>query len=128
MDCNALQKNYVPLKNFRLEIISDLSKCCKESRKGRRSSDNNETRTIKHPVVERPDSVSRLDCYGHWPVHTSKGRYRHCAKGTSLRNVTADYALPTPKTTLRPFIKIINIRLLKIVKNICTVFLINRYL
>ncbi|KAJ8914848.1 hypothetical protein NQ315_014861 [Exocentrus adspersus] len=58
--------------------------CGRESRKRRPISEVEvPVATIKCPVVERPDTGSRTDCCGHWPVHTSKGRCRHCTNGTS---------------------------------------------
>lgn len=82
IDCSALKQKHMPLKQFRLRIAKSLSRCCRESRKGRPTSEV-AVPTIRHPVVERPDTASRGDCYAHWPVHTTKGRCRFCTKGTS---------------------------------------------
>lgn len=82
-DCTALKKKAMPLKSFRLDIARSLSRCGKEIRKGRPRSADPGVQKITRPVTERPDDLSRTDCYAHWPVHTSKGRCRYCVGGTS---------------------------------------------
>lgn len=82
-DCRALKEKQMPLKQFRLEIARSMSRCGKEARKGRPSSTDAKVQKITRPVTERPDDMSRMDCFAHWPVHTSKGRCRYCVGGTS---------------------------------------------
>ena len=96
-DCSALNQKYKPLKHFRLEIIQSLAQTGKTPKKGRPSVENNTK--IKYPVVVRPDNLTRKDCYGHWPIHTTKGRCRNCTNGTTrLKCIKCDSRLCLTET------------------------------
>jgi hypothetical protein len=85
-DCKAnnINKKHMPLKTFRMEVAKSLAQTGKQSRRGRPTAESQKTlEKIRHPVVQRPDDLSRKDTTGHWPIYFSKGRCRYCKTGTS---------------------------------------------